>query len=278
MAKESRYTDRRRYFNELAGTSEEFLVPYIAKFKAVGEGISVLEIGCGEGGNLLPFARRGCRVRGTDIAPGKIDNAARFFAESGLEGEFACEDFLSCELSQHRGRYDIVILHDVIEHIEPPFKSQFICRAAECLSEGGLMMVAFPAWQMPFGGHQQICRSKVCKALPFMHLLPMKAYLCYLRLFGENEERLREQASIKRSRITVESFTRLVKGESLEIRDRLLWLINPHYKAKFHLPAVKLVKPFSSIPYLRNFFSTSCFFIVGKQCPKVEDERRSGRH
>ena len=264
MAKESRYTDRRRYFNELAGTSEEFLLPYISKFKPAGEGVAVLEIGCGEGGNLLPFARRGCRVRGTDIACGKIENASRFFLEMGLEGEFACEDFLSCDLSQLRGRYDIVILHDVIEHIEPPFKAQFIRRAAECMSDDGIMLVAFPAWQMPLGGHHPICRSKVCKALPFMHLLPMKAYLGYLRLFGENDDRLSEQASIKRSKVTVESFTRLAKGESLEIRDRLLWLINPHYKAKFHLPAVRLVKPFSSIPYLRNFFSTSCFFILGK--------------
>lgn len=265
MAKESRYTDRRRYFTELAGTSEEFLLPYIEGFKFVGEGVSVLEIGCGEGGNLLPFARRGCKVRGTDIAPGKIENASRFFAEMGLEGDFACEDFLSCDLTRQRGRYDIVILHDVIEHIEPPYKAQFIRRAAECLADDGLMMVAFPAWQMPFGGHQQICRSKVCKTLPFMHLLPMKVYLGYLRLFGENEERLREQASIKRSKMTVESFTRLVEGESLVLHDRLLWLINPHYKAKFHLPAARLVKPFSSIPYLRNFFSTSCFFILGKQ-------------
>ena len=40
----------------------------------------VLEVGCGEGGNLLPFAKAGCRVMGVDIDAMRIEQARAFFA------------------------------------------------------------------------------------------------------------------------------------------------------------------------------------------------------
>lgn len=56
---QERHTDRERYFRELAQTSREFYIDYLRKFKNIGDGTRVLEIGCGEGGNLLPFAEAG---------------------------------------------------------------------------------------------------------------------------------------------------------------------------------------------------------------------------
>ena len=61
---ESRYQDRKRYFDELAETSGSFYIDYVRKFISLGPGTRVLEIGCGEGGNLLPFAQAGCEVTG----------------------------------------------------------------------------------------------------------------------------------------------------------------------------------------------------------------------
>ena len=75
---ESRYQDRKRYFDELAETSGSFYLDYVRKFISIGPGTRVLEIGCGEGGNLLPFAQAGCEVTGVDLAEGKIENARRW--------------------------------------------------------------------------------------------------------------------------------------------------------------------------------------------------------
>ena len=83
---QERQKDRARYFRELAQTSEKYFIPYLSGFIRPGYGMNVLEIGCGEGGNLLPLARMGCRVTGVDLASGKIDNARAFFAEAGAEG------------------------------------------------------------------------------------------------------------------------------------------------------------------------------------------------
>ena len=76
---QNRYIDRERYFNELAETSAGYYIDYIKRFKGIDKNSRIMEIGCGEGGNLLPFAKMGCFVAGLDLAPGKIDNARKFF-------------------------------------------------------------------------------------------------------------------------------------------------------------------------------------------------------
>ena len=88
----NRYIDRERYFNELAQTSREFYIDYIGRHKELKKKSRILEIGCGEGGNLLPFAELGCHVEGLDLAPKKIENARMFFEARGQKGRFSCAD------------------------------------------------------------------------------------------------------------------------------------------------------------------------------------------
>lgn len=40
--------------------------------------MNVLEIGCGDGGNLLPFAELGCNTTGVDLSTGRIKDAILF--------------------------------------------------------------------------------------------------------------------------------------------------------------------------------------------------------
>lgn len=75
--------DLRKYFFQLAETSRKYYLPYLSSFMSIGEGTDVLEIGCGEGGNLLPFAQAGCQVTGVDMAEDKIRAAGRFFRRRG---------------------------------------------------------------------------------------------------------------------------------------------------------------------------------------------------
>lgn len=263
MEKKSRYIDRERYFNELAQTSQEFYIDYIRSFKTIDSNSRILEIGCGEGGNLLPFAQYGCQVTGLDLAPNKIANAKSFFENRGERGEFRCSNFLTDSSPTEDERYDVIIIHDVIEHIEPEVKTEFFERAQLYLKPDGIIFFGFPAWQMPFGGHQQICHSSFCK-LPFIHLLPAPVYKIWLRTFKEDRFRIDELLSIKRSKMTPEKFEKLSIEAGYEIKERTLWLISPHYKAKFGLKPRKLAWGLRALPYIRNFFTTSCFYIITK--------------
>ncbi|MDO4771813.1 bifunctional 2-polyprenyl-6-hydroxyphenol methylase/3-demethylubiquinol 3-O-methyltransferase UbiG [Porphyromonas sp.] len=258
-----RHSDRRRYFEELANTSRNYYIDYIKSYKDITGETSILEIGCGEGGNLVPFAQMGCKVTGLDISEVRIRQATEFFREVNLEGEFCCVNFLNLPAPvKDEEKYDVILMHDVIEHIEAADKEQFTQHIKKFVKTDGVIFIAFPAWQMPFGGHQQICHSKVCSITPFTHLLPMKAYKKYLSFFGENEACINELMSIKRSKMTIEHFERLCKNQKYEVLDRTLWFVNPHYKEKFGFPALKLNKIIGSIPFIRNYFSTSCFYLL----------------
>lgn len=257
---QERHNNRRRYFEELADTCANFFIPYIKLWHEVAPGMSILEVGCGEGGNLLPFSKIGCDVTGIDIASGRIDEAKRFFKEKHARGKFIAEDFL--ELKVFECRYDIILCHDVLEHIND--KEKFLSRIGCFLKEDGIVFMSFPAWQMPFGGHQQICRNRILSHLPFVHLLPKVLYRGIIRLAGESDACLNELLYIRRTRITIEAFERLVSQTDLTVLDRTLYLINPHYKVKFGLKPSRLTTSLSSVPYLRDFFCSSCFYILKK--------------
>lgn len=129
---QSRQLNRRQYFNELAITSEKYFIPYIKQYRQVGKGTNVLEIGCGDGGNLLPFSRMGCDVVGVDMAEGRIKDARKFFQENGAKGSFIASDvFLLKEL---RHQFDVIVCHDVIEHIDD--KEGFIRICKQLLKTG----------------------------------------------------------------------------------------------------------------------------------------------
>ena len=177
---QQRHTDRATYFTESATTAQVYYLPYIERFKKITGPERVLEIGCGEGGNLFPFARLGCTVTGIDLAQCRIDQAHNFFARHQQQGTFVCSNFLEAPIPKNEEeKYDIIILHDVIEHIAA--KETFLSHIRHFLKEQGILFAAFPAWQMPFGGHQQICQSRWCAKLPFIHLLPNRLYTAILR-------------------------------------------------------------------------------------------------
>lgn len=258
---QKRHLDRQMYFDELANTTREFYIPYLLRFCKITARSRVLEIGCGEGGNLLPFAEMGCQVTGIDCATTRITQAREFFEKEDCKAEFISIDFFDFVLIE-QDKYDIILVHDVIEHIERDKKKAFVREIKNVLATNGVVFWGFPAWQMPFGGHQQICKSRVCSKLPYIHLLPRGCYTLVLKMFRENKSCVSELAYIKSCRISIETFEKITHDSGYYVVDRLLWFINPHYKQKFNLKPRVLNRTLTKISYLRNFFSTSCFYVT----------------
>ena len=96
---QKRHTNRERYFEEQAQTTRNYYIPYIKEYTGNLPN-KVLEVGCGEGGNLLPFAELGCDVIGIDIAASRIEQAQNFFITKRQKGTFIASDiFLLKDLS-----------------------------------------------------------------------------------------------------------------------------------------------------------------------------------
>jgi hypothetical protein len=123
---------------------------------------------------------------------------------------------------------------------------------------------------MPFGGHQQICRNRIIAHFPFLHLLPNPLYRGIIAIAGgESRKCVEELMNIKRCKTTIETFESLARQAGYVIANRKLWLINPHYETKFHVRPLPLPSFIAQLPYVRNFFSTSCFFIL--RIPKRDE-------
>ena len=255
---QERQLNRRQYFDELAATSKKYFIPYIQKFIDITPDTNILEIGCGDGGNLLPLARMGCHVTGCDMAEGRVKDAKRFFEEENAQGEFIASDVFLLKHLEHK--FDLLICHDVIEHI--PSKTEFMTKCKSLLKEGGIIFMSFPAWQMPFGGHQQICHNRLLAHLPFFHLLPTAMYKKVLEIGGENQSCIRELMSIKQTQCPIELFLKSAKAGGFDIINWTPWFINPHYEVKFGLRPRLLWRAIGGIPYLRNFFTPSSFYIL----------------
>lgn len=260
---QERHKNRKVYFTEQGLTTSKYVIPYIEQVHSVEAGMRVLEIGCGEGGNLTPFIDRGCEVMGIDLDSKKLANAKLYLEETYKGQSIELLDQNIYEVSgDDIGRFDIIMLRDVIEHI--PEQKKFMHHLKSFMKEDGVVFFGFPPWRMPFGGHQQTCHNKLLSKLPYFHLLPMFMFKGVLKLFGEHKSTIRSLEEIKDTGIGINKFLRVVKENDLHFAEKDLFLINPNYEVKFGLKPRKQVVIMKDLPYLRDFFTTCVYCVVRK--------------
>ncbi|MDR3713334.1 MAG: class I SAM-dependent methyltransferase [Puia sp.] len=153
--------------------------------------------------------------------------------------------------------FDIIILKDTIEHI--PEQSKLIALLKTYLCRGGVIFFGFPPWQMPFGGHQQMCRNKWLSVLPYYHLLPVRLYRSILRRFREPVEDLLD---IRGTRLSIEDFERITRSNGYTIVGRQHYLLNPIYEWKFGWKPRTQLPLIRDIPFLRNFVTSCAYYLV----------------
>ncbi len=256
-----RHRDKQRYFNEQSYTTERYVIPFITPYLKITENTHVFEIGCGHGGNLKPFLDRGCRVTGLDINPDDTATAEQFLRD---HPQFNHLKLVTSDIYQMTtgeiGRFDLIVMKDVIEHI--PDQKRFMGFVKQFLKPGGRIFLGFPPWQMPFGGHQQVCENRVLSLAPYIHLLPRKMYTGLLKLGGENTHRIQELLEVKDTGISIERLQTILQTEGYQVERSELFLVSPNYEVKFGLKPRRQAWPLSTIPFFRNFATTCCYYLV----------------
>lgn len=258
---QKRHKSKQQYFNEQALTTAKFVIPFLSDVIKVNPDTTVLEIGCAEAGNLKPFVDMGCEATGIDISCSRVELAKGFFKDHKNLGNLSliCQDIYKTSPDK---KYDVIVMRDVIEHI--PNQEFFMAYVKDFLKTEGKFFLAFPPWQNPFGGHQQMCKNKLLSLLPYFHLFPRGIYKFILKAFGESEATISELLEIKETGISIERFERILKHEKYTIDKRIFYFINPNYETKFGLKPRKQIGLISSIPWLRNFFTTAVYYVVSK--------------
>lgn len=257
---QKRHRDPNRYFNEQVYTTQKYVIPFIERMKSVTPDLKVFEIGCGEGGNLKPFADLGCECVGVDLNDVKIDRGKVFFKDSS-NVELICKDIY--DMPEHFGKYDVVIIRDVIEHIHD--QQKFLAFIKSFLNKDAVLFVAFPPWHNPFGGHQQMCNNKLLSVLPYFHLFPIPVYRAILNIFGENKSTIEGLLEIKETGISIERFERISLSNNYQISSRILYFINPNYEIKFGLRPRRLWGLLAAIKSLRNLYCSCGYYLINSK-------------
>jgi 2-polyprenyl-3-methyl-5-hydroxy-6-metoxy-1,4-benzoquinol methylase len=257
---QKRHLNKEQYFQEQSHTTGKYVIPYIEGSTQLGSVSSVLEVGCGEGGNLKPFLDRGLKVTGIELLREKIDIASTFFENHPQRGnlKLIAKDIYKIDECKNF-KFDLILLRDTIEHI--PNQDKLLGYLKNFLNPGGKIFFAFPPWRMPFGGHQHACKNKILSMLPYTHLLPKPIFKILLQLFRESDETIKKLMFIYDTRISIQKFLELIGKNDYKIDKITYFLINPNYEVKFKLKPVKLPF-FLNIPYLRDFYTTTLYAIV----------------
>src|SRR6185437_6940031 len=241
------HADRKRYFDIQLLNAEKYILPLIESNFEIKNGMRVMEIGCGEGGVLKAFVNKGCEGVGVEFDLIRIENGSQWLGEDIKAGRisFVAKDIYDTDVQSLGGKFDIILLKDVIEHIHN--QERLLGRLKDFLNPSGIIFFGFPPWQMPFGGHQQLCKKTLSK-VPYFHLLPRAVYKGLLKLFKEPEEVIPVLLEIKDTSISIERFERIVKKTNYSIVSKIHYLFNPIYEYKFNIKPRKQNKFVAQIP------------------------------
>jgi SAM-dependent methyltransferase len=257
------HRDSDQQFEQQRLVTRDAIIPFIEPVLPIQDGMPVLDIGCGEGGALKSLIERGCLGTGVEISEQRYAKAESHLRDDIQEGRAVLvrEDIFGIETERDfKDRFQLVLLKDVIEHL--PDQEQLLRQLRDLLQPGGILFISFPPWHMPFGGHQQICSSKILSFVPYLHLLPTVVYRRVLKLFNEPEWKIGELLGIKQTGISLKMFERLASRTGYQIIRRELFLVNPIYRYKFGLTPRRQYKLITALPYLRDFFTTGCYYLL----------------
>ena len=106
-------------------------------------GRNVLDVGCAYGGFLVAAKEAGARrVVGVDIDSNLLELARLQLADHHVTADLSIEDITSEGVAARRGKFDIVLCNDVIEHVVDPLR----CAAnlASVMNRGGKVFLEIP--------------------------------------------------------------------------------------------------------------------------------------
>jgi len=127
-------------YEKLPGINKkiDFLLKEIGlNFDCSPEKVSVLDVGCGNGGISFAIANRGYKVVGVDV-----DEASINFAKSNWELPNLKILITRGDLSEIEGQYDVAILSEVLEHLNNPV--QLLQSIRKKLKNNSLLLVTVP--------------------------------------------------------------------------------------------------------------------------------------
>ncbi len=247
----------RTYWQYEYDVSVRYMIPLLESWGVVLRGASVLDVGCGEGGGVCSLVDAGARVIGYDI------NSDRVAMANLLKGErqitMTAGNLYVDPMPYEGMRFDLVVLHDVFEHLEN--KALSMDRLTRYLNTRGKLLITFPPYYSAYGAHQQLLRSQFAR-IPFFHLLPFSLDRILPRLKGEEPVFVEEVQKLGRLRMGMGGFEKIARAAGLTILGRQAYLIGPNH-IRFGLTPIP-AGIVARIPGAREILCTGVVYLLGR--------------
>ena len=218
---------------------QHFVKPYT-------KGKKILDVGCGEGGVLTAFEKAGYNCTGLEYSPARVEYA-REKGSSNIK-------FIQGNIEEFSGdeKFDVIMMLDVIEHLDR--KLQTLKNIKKISSSEGIVIISFPPFRSPFGGHQQVMKSFL-KYVPYIHLVPETIYSWLLK----KVERQNFESHFRnyKTGITIKEFENLIHQVDFKIIKRIDYFVRPRQAFRFGLTIKQ-----NRIKVLKEYLTTGVVFIL----------------
>ncbi len=107
----------------------------------------LFEVGYGSGAVLEEVAKAGFGVAGIEVSTRMREQALRRLPEEAHHGVFL-GDFLSLDLGQDNGTFQVAYWNDVFEHLPPDENLDYLRKLHDLLAPGGVLVTITPNWHL----------------------------------------------------------------------------------------------------------------------------------
>lgn len=246
------------YFDYQMRVAREELLPWLRARMRL-DGAKVADFGCHAGGTIAVL-----RESEVDAALGVEINAAVVEASPLVQDE--CFRIVVGDLTaldDAAASFDLVLLHDVLEHVVDCDSVLDIVRRS--LRPGGRAFVSFPPYWAAFGGHQFLA-SGPARHVPYVHYLPDSVFRRLIRP-SDNEymsgsDSLDDIISVRRTRLSLDRAERAFARAGLVPVDRELFVLRPEFKIRYGLP-IMAAGALGRVRGVREVLVNGAFYLLG---------------
>jgi SAM-dependent methyltransferase len=246
------------YFEYQRLVCSEVVLPWLAARLDLS-GLDVGDFGAHEGGMLDALRESGLVASATGIElSADIVEGSPFVADERFRLEVG--DVMRRDAATPS--FDLILLHDVLEHI--PERDAALGSIADSLTPGGHLFLTFPPYYSAFGGHQQLAAGRV-RSLPFLHLLPRRAFFRVARPSANEymsaENALVDMLSVRRTRLTLGKAERSLAKAGFDVVARELFVVRPEYTVRYGMKQ-RGAGVLGRIPLVRELVVNGAFYLA----------------
>lgn len=182
-------------------------------FTSIIVGKEILDFGCGTGWQSVALARNGAKyVLGLETNQKNLKKAQDLAKELGLKKQIEFTDKLE---DRFKGRFDIVISQNSMEHFRDPVKALSEMKMA--LNQMGIIMVTFgPPWFAPYGSHMPFPNK-----IPWINIMFSERTVMNVRTQFRNDGAVKyEEVESGLNKMTVTKFERIISDSGMKIQYR----------------------------------------------------------